>query len=148
MECLVLTCLGSAPFLAVLTYELDPVTDLRACSKPCCFIRVSATETLPESIAANLQDLPTFVGVENDRNFSVAPPKAKVDWHGITLITQIHPASLGWISSETKEFPTRMSTSWYAKQNTSGRRLRIVRTRLGPSSTFFPCYVDYDENGS
>lgn len=105
MECLVLTCLGSAPFLAVLTYELDPVTDLRACSKPCCFIRVSATETLPESIAANLQDLPTFVGVENDRNFSVAPPKAKVDWHGITLITQIHPASLGWISSETKEFP-------------------------------------------
>jgi len=108
IECLVLTCLGWAPFLAVVNYKPDPMTDLYACTKPCHNIHYFRTETVPETIA-NLQlnprflpCVPIFVAVENGRNFSAVRPQ--ITWRG--FLEAYHPV-LGWIweASDTKEFP-------------------------------------------
>ena len=109
IECLVLTCLGWAPFLAVVTYKLDPMTDLHACSKPCYNIQYFTTEAMVETIA-NLQlnssfpswDFPAFISVENGGNFSALHPQGT--WWGLM---QTYPPILDsiWSASDTKEFP-------------------------------------------
>jgi len=110
IDCLVLTCLGWAPFLAVVTYKLDPMTDLHACSKPCYYIHHVWTETVPETTAAKLQlknssflpKSPAFISVENGGNFSALYPQGT--WWGFM---QTYPPILDsiWSASDTKEFP-------------------------------------------
>ena len=111
IECLVLTCLGWAPFLAVVNYKPDPMTDLYACTKPCHNIHYSRTETVPETTAAKLQlknssfpswDFPAFISVENGGNFSALHPQGT--WWGLM---QTYPPILDsiWSASDNKEFP-------------------------------------------
>lgn len=115
IECLVLTCLGSAPFLAVVTYKLDPMTDLDACSsKPCYFVRYVGTGRFPETTLANIQlknssfvlgAFPAFAAVENGHSFSAVSPKISI--FSLPGCIGNYPAVLGWIwsASETRELP-------------------------------------------
>ena len=103
IECLVLTCLGWAPLLAVVTYK-------HACSKPCYYIHHVWTEKLPATTAAKLQlknssflsRSPALISVENGGNFSALHPQGT--WWGLM---QTYPPILDsiWSASDTKEFP-------------------------------------------
>ncbi|CAL1149405.1 unnamed protein product [Cladocopium goreaui] len=103
IEYLVLTCLGWAPLLAVVTYK-------HACSKPCYYIHHVWTEKLPATTAAKLQlknssflsRSPALISVENGGNFSALHPQGT--WWGLM---QTYPPILDsiWSASDTKEFP-------------------------------------------
>ena len=130
IECLVLTCLGWAPFLAVVNYKPDPMTDLYACTKPCHNIHYSRTETVPETTAAKLQlknsrflpswDFPAFIAVENGRNFSAVRPQ--ITWRGFLEAYHACPRlDLGSI--------------WYQRVSQPGARQRAcVRNRQRPEA--------------
>ena len=93
----------------MVTYKLNPMTDLHACSKPCYNIQYFRTEAMPQTIA-NLHlnssflswDFPAFISVENGGNFSALHPQGT--WWGFM---QSYPPILDsiWSASDTKEFP-------------------------------------------
>eukprot|EP00435_Cladocopium_sp_Y103_P065638 s114_g27.t1 len=142
MECLALTFLGSAPFLALVTYKLDPMTDFDACAKPCYNIQYFRTKTMPEITAAHLQlnpsvlpwDVPIFVAVENGRNFSAVPPQ--LTWWG--FLQTYHPI-LGWIweASETRELPNPAHVNEFACGSESVRKQIENHTNEGCGITVY-----------
>ena len=120
VECSLLTCLGSYPFLAIVNYKLDPMEDFRSCNGTCYFIRRFGTEALPATSPANLNlncskykdwvfpcsnnstlaiQFPVFVAVENGRNFSAAAP----NFWGISLniLQDVFLDLIGMVTSVT-----------------------------------------------